>query len=128
MHADALITFVYTRSLAGTAPFYEDALGLELALDQGGCRIYRVAADAYVGVCERSDAPSAPSGVILTLVSDDVDAWHDRLRAAGATIEKAPARNDDFGIYHCFARDPNGYLIEVQRFLDPDWATGGRRA
>jgi hypothetical protein len=24
-------------------------------------------------------------------------------------------------IYHCFLRDPNGYLIEIQRFLDPAW-------
>ena len=24
-------------------------------------------------------------------------------------------------IYHFFLRDPDGYLIEVQRFLDPAW-------
>ena len=24
-------------------------------------------------------------------------------------------------IYHCFLRDPNGYLIEIQRFLNPAW-------
>ena len=33
-----------------------------------------------------------------------------------------PALNPEYGIYHCFLRDPNGYLVEIQRFLDPSWA------
>jgi catechol 2,3-dioxygenase-like lactoylglutathione lyase family enzyme len=27
--------------------------------------------------------------------------------------------NRDYDICHCFLRDPNGYLIEIQRFLHP---------
>jgi len=36
------ITFLYTRDIAASARFYEEVLGLELALDQGGCRIYHM--------------------------------------------------------------------------------------
>lgn len=117
---DAQITFLYTRDLDATAAFYEETMGFPLVLDQGGCRIYETAPHAYIGFCER-EPPPARDGVIFTLVTDEVDRWHARLRDAGAPIEKTPAVNETYGIYHCFARDPNGYLIEVQRFLDPDW-------
>ena len=36
-------------------------------------------------------------------------------------IEKGPVFNRDFQIYQMFLRDPNGYLIEIQRFEDPRW-------
>lgn len=120
---NAQITFCYTRDLETTAAFYENVLGLRLALDQGGCRIYATAGDAYLGFCGREEAPR-PSGVILTLVTEDVDGWHERLSARGVEFEKAPAHNPDYGIYHCFLRDPNGYLIEIQRFDNPDWSGG----
>ncbi len=118
---DALVTFCYTSDLAATAAFYEDVIGLRVSLDQGACRIYRVAANAHIGFCSRDDA-ARPDGIILTLVSDDVDAWAERLAAAGVTLEKPPTRNEKYDIYHLFVRDPNGYLIEIQRFEDPRWS------
>ena len=118
------VTFLYTRDLAVTARFYEETLGLTLALDQGDCRIYRVGRDAYLGFCRRAETPERPVGVILTLVTSEVDAWYGHLSDQGITFEKSPALNPDYNIYHCFLRDPNGYLIEIQRFLDPAWPGG----
>ena len=43
---DSHIVFLATTDLAATADFYEEALGLTLALDQGICRIYEVAEKA----------------------------------------------------------------------------------
>ena len=120
---DQQITFLYTRDLSNTARFYEDKLDLRLALDQGSCRIYQVCGNAYLGFCQRETAPEQPQGVILTLVTDDVDEWYEHLLGLGVTFEKAPAHNQVYGIYHCFLRDPNGYLVEIQRFDDPGWAT-----
>jgi catechol 2,3-dioxygenase-like lactoylglutathione lyase family enzyme len=115
------ITFLYTRDLAATAAFYEETLGLPLVLDQGSCRIYRVSGDAFVGFCQRIEAPEQPAGIIFTLVTADVDSWYAYLQAKGIVLEKAPLVNAQYNIYHFFMRDPNGYLIEIQRFLDPDW-------
>ena len=120
---DSQITFCYTPDLDAAARFYEDVLGLPLALDQGACRIYRVAKGAYLGFCSREDAPR-PDGVILTLVTDDVDGWHARLVERGVKFDKPPALNAKFNIYHCFLRDPSGYLVEIQRFEDPRWKGG----
>ena len=117
---DAQITFCYTTDFESTTRFYEELLGLPLALDQGKCRIYRVNGGAFIGVCESEEIADS-DGVMLTLVSDDVDGWHARLKDRGVHFEKAPALNQKFNIYHCFLRDPNGYLIEIQRFEDPEW-------
>lgn len=116
------ITFLYTPDLARCIPFYERILGLQLALDQGGCRIYRIddAHIAYLGICERA-TPRDPNGVIFTFVTPDVDAWYERIITQGVVCEHAPRTNEQYGIYHFFVRDPNGYLLEFQRFLNPDW-------
>ena len=118
---DQQVTFLYTRDLAATAHFYEQVLGLPLVHDQGVCRIYRVSDDAFLGFCLRADASQHPSGVIFTLVTQDVDGWCAYLSAQGVVFETPPAHNPTYNIYHCFLRDPNGYLLEIQRFLDPAW-------
>jgi catechol 2,3-dioxygenase-like lactoylglutathione lyase family enzyme len=115
------ITFLYTRDLEATAHFYEQILGLALALDQGSCRIYQVTEEAFIGFCQRAAAPEVPQGIILTLVTAEVDRWHQYLDRQGVSFEKRPALNTTYNIYHCFLRDPNGYLIEIQKFLDPAW-------
>lgn len=99
-------------------------MGLALVLDQGGCRIYQVSSDGYIGICQRDDAPEQPEGVIVTIVTDEVDEWHRQLTEQGVIFEKPPTLNPRYNIYHCFLRDPSGYLIEIQRFLDADWNKG----
>jgi catechol 2,3-dioxygenase-like lactoylglutathione lyase family enzyme len=116
------ITFLQVSDLQQTHQFYAVTLGLELTLDQGPCRIYRVGRDAFVGFCDHGDGPS-PEGVILTLVRDDVDAFCDTLTERGVTIERGPTDNDDFQIRQAFIRDPDDYLIEIQTFHDPRWPT-----
>ena len=74
---DAWITFGYTQDLEATARFYEGVLGLPLAVDLGSCRFWKVRDGAYVGFCDRPQPERG--GVMLTLVTDDVDGWQQRL-------------------------------------------------
>lgn len=114
------ITFLYTADLEASARFYEGIMGLTLVRDQGTCRIYQVSGDGCLGICQREGAivDTEARTVIFTLVTPDVDGWYDLLRSRGAAFEKPPEVNPRYKIYHCFLRDPNGYLIEIQRFLD----------
>ncbi len=122
---DQQITFLYTGDLEGTAVFYETILQLPLVLDQGTCRIYATGGDAYLGFCQALSREAghqlSADGLILTLVTREVDAWYDYLQANQVPIEKPPTMNDKFNIYQLFARDPNGYLIEIQTFLNSSW-------
>lgn len=117
---DQHITFLRVRDLAASAAFYEDALGLALALDQGACRIYRLTDSAFLGICQRDGAAAASAdGVIVTLVTADVEAWVARLQAAGVKADAPPAFHPVYRITHFFVRDPDGYAVEIQRFEHP---------
>lgn len=115
------ITFLPVQDLERTTRFYEQVLGFSLALDQGDCRIFRVCKGAYIRFCRRAFVPEHSQTVILTFVSQAVDNWYGHLQANHIPIEKPPALNEKYQIYHLFIRDPDGYLIEFQEFCDPNW-------
>jgi catechol 2,3-dioxygenase-like lactoylglutathione lyase family enzyme len=123
--ADQQITFLHVHDLDETAQFYERLLGLKLALDQGDCRIYRIAGDAFVGFCARERPTTVRDSVILTLVVADVDACYETLQARGVVFTAPPKHSAKYAIYHAFLRDPDGYLVEIQRFDDPHWMAHG---
>ncbi len=114
------VTFFYTHDLNASTEFYEQKLGLELWLDQGSCRIYTVSGSGYLGLCQASEistpSPEKQLSVIFTLVTQQVDEWFEYLQERGVKFEKPPTLNEKYNIYHCFLRDPSGYLIEIQRF------------
>lgn len=116
---DSAITFCYTDNLARTSQWYEEVLGLTLAIDQGNCRIYRINGDSFIGFCERKAVSINHDDLILTFVTDDVDEWYERLKGKNAIVVGKPEKNEQYQIYHFFARDPNGYRIEIQQFLSP---------
>jgi len=124
------ITFLRVGDLAGSTAFYEGRLGLELVLDQGGCRIYQAGKGGYLGICrdEQQDGADRSRGLIFTFVVEDVDGWYEYLVGQGLEPGEEPQVNQEYQIYHFFVQDPDGYTLEFQRFLDPDWhrrETGG---
>lgn len=118
---DHQITFLYVSDLDRAAAFYGDVLGFRLVLDQGGCRIFEVAHEAYIGVCTFRNDQVGVDGALVTFVASDVDRVYERLAAAGAVLESPPRQNADYGIYHFYARDPDGNRFEIQRFDDETW-------
>ena len=117
---DSFITFLKVTDLTRSAAFYADGLGLNLVLDQGGCLIYRLTDESFLGVCERGG--EIASNVIVTIVSDDVDGWHRLITDNGIATDGPPRDNEEYRIYHFFVTDPDGHTLEVQRFWDADWS------
>ena len=117
------ITFLYVKDLDRASDFYQGILGLSLVLEQSHCRIYRTGKTAYLGICENSDRVNqeVQEGVIYTLVVDDVRGWYDYLGDQGWEMLEEPKYNERYLITHFFIRDPDGYLVEIQRFEDPRW-------
>jgi catechol 2,3-dioxygenase-like lactoylglutathione lyase family enzyme len=118
---DSQIVFLYTDDLDKTHHFYHRIMGFPLALDQVTCRIYRVCHQGYIGFCSKSDLIQSDSNIIFTIVTRDVDGWFNYLKAAGVKIIEKPAINPPYQIYHFFLHDPNGYKLEIQTFLNPEW-------
>jgi catechol 2,3-dioxygenase-like lactoylglutathione lyase family enzyme len=115
------ITFLYTKDLTETHQFYSSVMGFPLVLDQGVCLIYRTSQGGFLGFCQKGSIVEVDPNVILTLVTPDVDKWFELLVTRGVKFIKKPELNPEFNIYHCMFHDPNGYLIEIQTFMDPNW-------
>ena len=121
------LVFVYSEEPARSIAFYRDVLGLEEVLDQDGqCRIFRVAGEAFLGICKTRPGRSVTEdGVVISFVTDEVDAWYQRLRDRGAAVLGPPSESETFKVYSFFAHDPDGHTIEFQRFLNDDWPAAG---
>lgn len=115
------IVFFYYRDLERARRFYEDAIGLTLAVDQGFCRIYRISPTAFVGLVDQAQGmhrASADKPVTLSFVVDDVDTWYQQLVERGVRIH-SPLRNATRHPTRGFvAVDPEGYFLEFETFLD----------
>jgi hypothetical protein len=62
------VTFLYSTDLAHSTAFYRETMALPLVLDQGGCQIFRVSRDSFLGICQCADGASASTdGIIVTL-------------------------------------------------------------
>ena len=114
------ITFLKTKDLSTTNEFYTQIMNFELVLDQGKCRIYKICPNCYLGFC-LTDGETGSEEVILTFEIEDVDGFCAYLESKDTEIELRPRLNQYYNIYQMFIRDPNGYLLEVQRFMDPNW-------
>jgi predicted enzyme related to lactoylglutathione lyase len=117
----AAITFLYYDDLAAACDFYAGVLGLPLVVDQGWCRIYRIAAGAFVGLVDAEHGthkPAQDKPVILSFVTADLDAIYARVQDAGATIFRPLATHERIGVRGFMALDPGGYTLEFETFLD----------
>lgn len=117
MSYDQLVTFIRTADLDRSTSFYR-RLGLELVLDQGRCRIFRVASNGFLGICL---GEPGTDGVVITLVASDVEARCADIEAQDIAFETPVAYNPTFDITHAYLRDPDGHLVEIQRFESEAW-------
>jgi predicted enzyme related to lactoylglutathione lyase len=115
---DGLIAFYGTKDLELTHKFYNKLLELPLYKDQGECRIYNVPGGGMIGFCTHLTVVTGERSPIITLLAKDVDNIYARIVESGFAIPKLPEENKKFNIYHFFVKDPNGYTVEIQKFLD----------
>ena len=121
---DQSIVFTYTNDLEAASRFFAEVMELDLVVDQGACRIYRLTESSFLGVCDLPERTGNGEGVMITIVTSQVDEWHDFLTARGVAYVKAPAHSPRFGIYSSLFVSPHGYQIEIQRFDDEAWTRG----
>jgi len=112
------ITFLGTKDLQRTSQFYQDVLGLTVYKDQEVCLIFNITTQSKIGFCKHISVIHDEKSPILTLVTEQVDEIYKKISESGIDIPEKPKTNQKFNIYHFFFKDPNGYTIEIQEFLD----------
>jgi len=112
------ITFLGTKDLKKTSDFYQNILGLTVYKDQDVCLIFNINQQSKIGFCKHISVIHDEKSPIITFVTDDVDEVYNKIFNEGVDIPDKPKINHKFNIYHFFLKDPNGYTIEIQKFLD----------
>ena len=114
------ISFFGTNNLEKTDKFYKKFFDLEVYKDQGKCKIYNIpGAAGRIAFCEHMEVLTNNNSPIITFLTEEVDETYEKFKDMdGIKIESKPVKNNDFNIYQFFARDPNGYTLEIQKFLD----------
>eukprot|EP00312_Isochrysidales_sp_CCMP1244_P006521 CAMPEP_0196673322 /NCGR_PEP_ID=MMETSP1090-20130531/2883_1 /TAXON_ID=37098 /ORGANISM="Isochrysis sp, Strain CCMP1244" /LENGTH=382 /DNA_ID=CAMNT_0042011079 /DNA_START=1 /DNA_END=1149 /DNA_ORIENTATION=+ len=123
------ITFLYSSRLADARRFYSHDLGLPLRRDGGVLFFALPGGAASLGIVpEGTSAAASPPVSAVTagrdtamvcLLTDDVDGTFAKALAGGrCSAEQPPRATERFGIYNALLRDPDGYLVELQRFTD----------
>ncbi len=125
------ITFFGTGRLAEVLAFYRDRVGMSLLLEQADCVLLQHG-NLALGFCRRE---SIETGGILCFVYPSPAAVDEMYHNFRAEAETEPRANERYGIYHFFARDPEGRRLEFQCFDNalPDLDSGpelltGRRS
>lgn len=108
----------YHKDLEAAAEFYEDVIGLQKVLDYGTAKMYRLAGTSYItlvrGRADRHNlGPSKP--VTVSLITDDIQAWHNHLVGENIQIEHEQLSGDGLAHDSFVALDPAGYFLQFMR-------------
>ena len=116
-----LIRGLVVRYFFKDAPAAERFYGGTLGLPRAGPGLFRLSGTAYLRVsplAEAGEDADAPKTATLSFVTDQVDGWYDYLKAAGLPMRselRDATRHPTRGFV---AVDPEGHLLEFERFLD----------
>lgn len=122
------ITFFYYEDLEAQVPFYEGLLKLEKTMDEDWVKIYRITPNSSVGLVLHGRGvheASEDKPAMLSIVTEDVDAWYQRLVAADVSVlsELAPPGSGSepgrAPVRGFIVEDPGGYTIEFFTWQKP---------
>lgn len=114
-----LVVFYPCLDIEDTVAFYREHIGLEVAIDQGKCKIFDTGY-GYLGFCEYDDKTLATKTCISFELDsvEEVDVRYEKAIAMGEKILSKPARHPRFAVYSFFIEDVNGYKLEFQKMLN----------
>lgn len=119
MQMNDVIHFYKTYDLEEVKQFYGDVLGLKLYKDQGKCLIYDLKGHGKIGFCTHHPKLMNES-TCITFVYErkiEVEKMYQHVKSRASDVTE-PTLNDEFKIYHFYAKDTDGHTLEFQVFLN----------
>ena len=108
------IVFVRTSNLQPLVKFYTEKLGMKPWLSQPGVEMLSHG-NMILGFHEQKDALDVDSlFTFFYQTKKEVDQMYETLKDIALS---PPKTNEKYSIYQFFAKDPEGRLVEIQKFL-----------
>ena len=118
------VVFLYYSNLEKAANFYESILGfkqIEQTQSLEWVSIYKATDNSYVGIVDEKKGSlktAQEKPVMLSWVTDDVDAWYRYLKEKNVQIIRIPKTNPETGICAMLLKDPGDYTLEFFQWLE----------
>ncbi|MCD4658358.1 MAG: nitroreductase family protein [Planctomycetes bacterium] len=109
------IIFLKSANINSTIDFYKNRIGMQLWLNQAHCTILKHG-NLLLGFCEGSTSEIQGCYTFFYQSQAEIDQKH---KDFADCAESEPKLNTEYNIYHFFARDPEGRLVEFQQFVEP---------
>jgi Glyoxalase/Bleomycin resistance protein/Dioxygenase superfamily len=113
----------YYKDLTAVTPFYERTLGLTKTFDEDWVKIYQLTPNSSIGLVQEGETSfhraQADNAVMLSIVTDDVDAWYQRLKQVdGIVFLQEIYNNENVPIRAFLVKDPGGYTVEFFQWIN----------
>lgn len=122
MIANRLSAFIVSDKVDESRAIYVTHFGAQVPFDCGwyvNLRFGRETAELqFMAPCEPEAPPCNPAGLMLNFAVGDVDAEHDRLKAAGLTPVR-PLEDHPWGDRGFAIQDPNGVILYIYSEREP---------
>ena len=124
MTFNSQISFLYYKDVKRASEFYEKIFNFELSVDQGWAKIYKVVDGAFLGLVDETNGYfnwQKDKTVMITLVTEtkeEVDEWYEKLKDNNVKFLSKPKNIDEINIRCFIFEDPEGYVVEIQHFLE----------
>ena len=109
------IIFLKSANFERILDFYKDRIGMNLWMSQAHCTILKHG-NLLLGFCEGEKPDTQGCYTFYYQTQAEIDQIYKEFEDCA---ESEPKINADYNIYHFFARDPEGRLVEFQQFLQP---------
>ena len=111
--------FFYYDDLDTAVDFYTQTLGIEVAADYGFAKILHIAGSSFLTLVDADSgmhSADEPKTVALALITDQLEGWWDYLAATDTEMRFEFNYREDRPHDGFVAVDPEGYLLEFERF------------
>jgi len=113
MTVHRIVPNLHADDPAASRAFYEQVLGLEVAMDMGWIVTYvSPGRDRAVQLSVMADDATASVHPDVSIEVDDVDAAHAEARRLGCEIVH-PLTDEPWGVRRFFVREPTGRVVNV---------------
>jgi hypothetical protein len=117
MKYTSAITFLYYDDFSYGVNFIEDVLQLDLVMDQGFARVYRVNQKAFLGIVQKRDHDVVSGSTLFSLTTRNVESEYHRVRQLEVNNLTDIKHFESIPLKSFFFDDSEGHKFEIQQFL-----------
>ena len=120
MKYSSAITFLYYKDFSYGVDFLEGVLELELVMDQGFARVYRVNEKSFLGIVQEKGFNDVPGSTLFSLTTNKVEEEYKRVHKLEVYKLSDIKHFKQIPLKSFFFDDLEGHKFEIQQFLKQD--------